>query len=515
LPQRTPTRSAARWGLLVSALILGIMLIVFSVAAWRQSRALADTIALGQSERLIQELGQASRREGRPPTRAFLEAYISGHEAEGLRFVGFFSPGGDPELSAGTPLRPITLEEVRGQNRNLWVGTRMRIIRQGPPPEEGPRRRRDGPPGDEPFPVYERDHRRPGPLEGPRPPDEARRHGRGPDDPGAFPPPDRERDRPGQGPDDPGASPPADGAPRSRNGTEIPGDGPGPDGAVPDRPGDRPPHGSNRRRMVLEVEPLVVQDLQRRATYMVMLGSASALVLMVSALFFMRQSLRAEEMERSLESQRRLAALGEMSAILAHEIKNPLAALKGHAQLLEEGLEPGSRARRKSERVVQEAMRLERLVHQLLDFVRSGRVERAPVDIAELAREAAEAVDADRIDLRIDPGLSAVALDRDQIFQVLTNLLRNALQASAADGRVELAISTEAGRLRLEVLDRGEGIPPGEEEAIFEPFRTHRAKGVGLGLAVARRIVEMHDGTIKAANREGGGAAFRLELPAG
>ncbi len=265
--------------------------------------------------------------------------------------------------------------------------------------------------------------------------------------------------------------------------------------------------------IVIELQSQLVHDLRQRTGIMLGIGIVVSITLMFSALFFWRQSLMAERMEASFEAQRRLASLGEMSAVLAHEIKNPLAALKGHAQLLEEGLEPGTRHRRKAERVVREVTRLENLVLQLLDFVRSGRVECERVDLLALANEAAEAVGTERITLSIQPEALSAELDRGRMLQVLINLLRNALQASPAELPVELAITSGQEGLHIEVRDRGEGIPVDEQEAIFEPFRTHKTQGVGLGLAVARRIVELHGGKIRAFNRDGGGAVFHIVLP--
>ena len=92
-------------------------------------------------------------------------------------------------------------------------------------------------------------------------------------------------------------------------------------------------------------------------------------------------------------------------------------------------------------------------------------------------------------------------------------MLRNALEVSPPGALVEAGLTLEDGRLIYEVRDRGPGLPPGEEERIFEPFATHKITGVGLGLAIARRIVELHGGTVTARTLEGGGAGFRFALP--
>ncbi len=99
------------------------------------------------------------------------------------------------------------------------------------------------------------------------------------------------------------------------------------------------------------------------------------------------------------------------------------------------------------------------------------------------------------------------------MHEVIANLVRNALQASPPDVPVSVRVAVEAGALVYEVRDRGEGIPAGQEEAIFEPFQTTRVRGTGLGLAVARRVVELHGGVITAAQHPAGGAVFRVVLP--
>jgi two-component system sensor histidine kinase HydH len=228
--------------------------------------------------------------------------------------------------------------------------------------------------------------------------------------------------------------------------------------------------------------------------------------------------VRQEHAELRHAEQRRLAALGEMSAVLAHEIRNPLASLKGHAQLLAEGLQDGSAQRRSADRVVSEAKRLERLASSLLDFVRTSQVELETVDPAELARECAAEAGAGRVDVEDAGAPPAWRLDALRMRQVLRNLVENALQASPPEARVTVRVALAQGdsrgeRLVYEVRDVGEGISAAVQERLFDPFHTTRTTGTGLGLAVARRIVELHGGTITGANDPAGGAVFRVFLP--
>jgi two-component system sensor histidine kinase HydH len=144
--------------------------------------------------------------------------------------------------------------------------------------------------------------------------------------------------------------------------------------------------------MTIEFEPLVAQNLVAEATRTLLLSGLVAGTLVAAAIFLWRLSLRHDQYERKLEQQRRLSALGEMSAVLAHEIRNPLASLKGHAQLLAERLPPDGPDRDKAALVVREAQRLEALTTDLLDFARSGPIDLRGADPVALLRASAAEV---------------------------------------------------------------------------------------------------------------------------
>ncbi|MEP7122205.1 MAG: HAMP domain-containing sensor histidine kinase [Byssovorax sp.] len=271
-----------------------------------------------------------------------------------------------------------------------------------------------------------------------------------------------------------------------------------------------PPSGPGAPRMVLEFEPSLAGELETRATRTLLASVAAAVVLVGAAAIFARRARRADDLMERLAQSERLAALGTMSAVLAHEIKNPLAALKGNAQLLVEGLDAGTRQRTQADRVVSGALRLQGLVDNLLDFARSGGLDRAPLDPAELLCAAAEDA-SPRAVLDLDAAPAAWSLDAVRLRQVLENLLRNAEQASP--GEVTASVRVDGERLIFTVSDRGAGIADGETERIFEPFHTTKTRGVGLGLTVARRVVELHGGTITAKNRPDGGAVLEIEIP--
>lgn len=276
---------------------------------------------------------------------------------------------------------------------------------------------------------------------------------------------------------------------------------------VRDRRGWRMP--SRPAGVILEFEPVQARTLRDAAARTFYLGVAAAGMLLVIAAALVRSILRAAAREQKLQHERRLASLGEMSAVLAHEIRNPLASLKGNAQILAERLPAGDKTRQKADRVVEEAIRLETLTNNLLAFVRTGELARRPSAPAELLREAAAAVDPEiEVDAAAAP--ASWSLDAERMRQVLVNLLENAVQAGPP---VRARVAAEGGRLVFEVEDHGPGVPAADAERIFEPFYTKRAQGTGLGLAVAKRVVELHAGTIAVGAVAGGGARFRVTIP--
>ncbi len=287
-----------------------------------------------------------------------------------------------------------------------------------------------------------------------------------------------------------------------------------PSGPPPPMPARDRAHMRRHGGILFEFEPVVASHLLDQAGRLRIFGLAAAVVMMLVAAVSHVMSRRYENAKRHLEQKRRLTLVGEMSAVLAHEIRNPLASLKGHAQLLAERLSADSPEHHKANRVVLEASRLEALTADLLDFVRTGPLDLAAVDAADLVRVCAEDVDPGGFELHLDQAPERWSLDGPRVRQVLVNLLRNAHQATPPGAqRPVVSVGVEGGQLIVTLRDYGAGLPKGQEERIFDPFYTTRTSGTGLGLAVARRIVELHGGTLTAADHPQGGAVFRIALP--
>ncbi|MFN7144301.1 MAG: ATP-binding protein [Myxococcota bacterium] len=227
-----------------------------------------------------------------------------------------------------------------------------------------------------------------------------------------------------------------------------------------------------------------------------------------------------------LKEEHRLAALGTMAAGLAHEIRNPLAGIKGAAQFLQAGRDGADAEMVKI--IVDEVDRLNQVVSQFLDYARPMQIHREEVDVAALVGKVTDLVDAQGLPPSITlvqdhpsvrPGLP---VDAPKLKQVLLNLCQNALQAMKHGGT--LTVRTRLGRLRdpkaknapameIEVSDTGVGITPEDLDKLFVPFFTTRHDGTGLGLAISRRIVQAHGGELDVSSTVGKGSTFTVRLP--
>jgi two-component system sensor histidine kinase HydH len=265
--------------------------------------------------------------------------------------------------------------------------------------------------------------------------------------------------------------------------------------------------------MVIEFEPILSEQTIRRALSVLVLSSSAAGLLTIAALILWATAVREEQAELRSASRRHLAQLGEMSAVLAHEIRNPLASLKGHAQLLAEKVSDRALSVR-VDRVVQEAVRLENLTNDLLDFARSGGIRAVPASPAEVLVSAVAATTPERIEMSIAGAPTSWLIDPARIQQLLINLIDNALSVTPPPAKVEARVRRVGDTLLYSVRDHGPGVPDGDRLRVFEPFHTTKLHGTGLGLAVAKRIADLHGGRIEVVDSPGGGAEFQVLLPA-
>jgi signal transduction histidine kinase len=214
----------------------------------------------------------------------------------------------------------------------------------------------------------------------------------------------------------------------------------------------------------------------------------------------------------------RLSALGELSAGLAHEIRNPLGALEGAVQILQRAELPAETRCEFAQMAGNEVGRLKALLTSFLDFARPQTPQRILIEPALLlesvARLASETARIANVQVFIEARQGApVAIDTEQIKQVLLDLVLNAVQAMPHGGEVLLRAIQDGNSVRVEVVDQGSGIPAENLERIFDPFFTTRVNGTGLGLSIAHQIVHAHGGEIKVRNNPDRGATFSLILP--
>ncbi|HVH98016.1 MAG TPA: ATP-binding protein [Enhygromyxa sp.] len=224
------------------------------------------------------------------------------------------------------------------------------------------------------------------------------------------------------------------------------------------------------------------------------------------------------EMERVLRHRERLAALGTLAASVAHEVRNPLAAISGCAELLD--AESLAEEDQRLIRVIRrESARLADIVTELLDYTKPRKLQRSKVELARALNELADSFRADPSHEEIELVLSVprdgveVELDLAQQTQVLGTLVRNGVQAMAGRGRLELGLQATSEQVRLSVRDFGRGIPAEDLDRIFEPFFSTKEGGTGIGLALVQRIVEEHGGGIEVFSSLGEGTRFVIELP--
>jgi two-component system sensor histidine kinase PilS (NtrC family) len=227
------------------------------------------------------------------------------------------------------------------------------------------------------------------------------------------------------------------------------------------------------------------------------------------------------EMEERMRKADRLAAIGELSAGIAHEIRNPLASISGSIEILYNELELSGDDKHLMELIMKESDRLNKIINDFLEFARLRRPKRRPVAIARCLDEVAALLannPAARagIEIRVVHGDDelVVETDEEQMKQVMVNLAINACEAMSGGGRLVIETRrTSDGQARITVRDEGPGIGGEARERLFEPFFTTKEGGTGLGLAIANKIVESHGGRIEARNREEGGAEFSVVIP--
>jgi signal transduction histidine kinase len=247
----------------------------------------------------------------------------------------------------------------------------------------------------------------------------------------------------------------------------------------------------------------------------------------IGAAMFFKDLTRVEQLEERERLRDRLAAVGEMAAVIAHEVKNPLAGIEVMAGLLRRKIPDAPEAQGVLTDIINEAKMANAIVQEVLDFVRPIRLQVEHTAIAEAVQGAIQLADTKarrggvQVSVTIPEVLPQIQADQHQLMQLFTNLLMNAYEAMEGKGLVSIS----ASRVRLEdgleprdavlveVADDGPGIPPDVAEKVFDPFFTTKPQGSGLGLAIVRKIVDAHDGQIDLRTTASQGTTIRVTLP--
>jgi signal transduction histidine kinase len=254
----------------------------------------------------------------------------------------------------------------------------------------------------------------------------------------------------------------------------------------------------------------------------------------VGAALFFKDLTHVEQMEERERLRDRLAAVGEMAAVMAHEIKNPLAGIEVLAGLLRRKAPDNPDVQSLVGDIINEAKMANAIVQEVLAFVRPVRLQVDRTSLADAVANAVALADGKSarggvcVDVVIPPDVPTLGADQHQLTQVFCNLLINAYEALEGRGRIDIAARvattsadgallpdghTPVATVVVEVADDGPGMPPDVAEKIFNPFFTTKAQGSGLGLAIVRKIIDAHEGRIDMTTADGRGTRFRVTLP--
>jgi signal transduction histidine kinase len=247
----------------------------------------------------------------------------------------------------------------------------------------------------------------------------------------------------------------------------------------------------------------------------------------IGASMFFKDLTRVEQLEERERLRDRLAAVGEMAAAIAHEVKNPLAGIEVMAGLLRRKISAAPEAQKVLTDIINEAKMANKIVQEVLEFVRPIRLQVDRTAVADAVQAAVQLAGtkaprgAISVDIRVPDELPLIHGDQHQLTQLFTNLLTNAYEAMDGRGHVTITagpariVDGEAGReaVLVELADEGPGMAPEVADRVFSPFFTTKPQGSGLGLAIVRKIVDAHDGSIDLQTAPGQGTKIRVMLP--
>lgn len=275
----------------------------------------------------------------------------------------------------------------------------------------------------------------------------------------------------------------------------------------------------------IALHPYPAEAAVRQANLQIASIAGIIIALWIAGFLFIKTAERSERLEADLREKERLAMLGEMAAVLAHEIRNPLGSIKGFAQyLIEESENPGTRENLENYNkilkeqlgiVVDESGRLEKLTEDLLLYARPVEVRPGEFNLKSLVDESVRAMSKPgNIVLAISiPESISITTDRDKLRQIISNLVQNAADTASGSGILDISARLSKGRVAISFKDDGCGMSDDIASKAFEPFFTTKTKGTGLGLAIVRKLTAALSGSINIESKAGSGTVVTLTLP--
>ncbi|MDD6088102.1 MAG: ATP-binding protein [Desulfovibrionaceae bacterium] len=239
----------------------------------------------------------------------------------------------------------------------------------------------------------------------------------------------------------------------------------------------------------------------------------------IGTLLFFRDLTEVRRLEEEIRRNEKLAAVGNLAAGVAHELRNPLSSIKGYAVYFCGKFQRGSSDREAAEVMIREVDRLNRCVSDLIGLARPTILNKRPVNVLQICQDVLRLIQRDvetrgvAVQLNAPENLPAVLVDCDRFRQVLLNLCLNALEAMKEGGNLLITLGLEGHDFFCEVQDTGMGMNPEVLDHIFEPYFTTKGDGTGLGLAVVHKIIAAHEGSISVASEPGIGSLFHISLP--
>ncbi len=284
---------------------------------------------------------------------------------------------------------------------------------------------------------------------------------------------------------------------------------------------DFPVHIQNTEKILrLALHTYPVEGVIRQARLHVFGMFFVITILWVVGYFFIRASRHSDELRMKMAERERLAVIGEMASVLAHEIRNPLGSIKGFAQYLkEQNTDNRTQSTDSLDIIVSESKRLEELTEDLLMYARPIEVGLQEFDIGELVNEIVTAVNksegnAKRIDMKVFvPSELNIKSDRDKLKQVMMNIIHNSMDAVDSDGIIEIKAENINNKVTMTIKDNGCGMNKETRDNAFKPFFTTKTKGTGLGLAIVDKLTKSIGGEIKMESEPQKGTVFKIVMP--